>query len=283
MGLVVGEISYTNIRPMFHYLNRERLASFSFVPAIPAELNKKMAAGMIDVGGISSFAYGQNIDDYHVLADLSVSSYQQVGSIFLFTKKKLEELDGEPIALTSSSATSVHLLKILLRHFYRVEPRFYTQDPDFNEMMERASACLLIGDDAIRAKWNHEAEYFCYDLGKLWYEHTGLPMTYAVFAVRKEMAALYEESLASLYEGFHESKRMCKSNHYHDLITSIQREHGGTFTFWQSYFAKLNHDLTSDHLDGLHMYYDLAYQYGYLSKPVKEISVWNPVSPFHSV
>lgn len=115
MSLIIGEISYTNILPMFYYLNREELVrkGCEFVPRVPAKLNEGMADGTVHVGGISSFSYGEHADDYVIFPNLSVSSYKEVGSIFLFSKIPITQLNGKSVALTSSSASSVNLLKIL--------------------------------------------------------------------------------------------------------------------------------------------------------------------------
>ncbi len=91
MSLVVGEISYTNILPFFYYIDRVQLQEIgcTFVHKVPASLNKGMQEGLVDVGGISSFAYAQNATKYTLLPNLSVSAKGAVGSIFLFSKKPL--------------------------------------------------------------------------------------------------------------------------------------------------------------------------------------------------
>lgn len=285
MTLSVGEISYTNIRPMFHYIDRELLTSkgCEFVPAIPSTLNKNMSEGRIHVGGISSFAFGENAGKYKILPHLSVSAPSNVGSIFLFSKYKIEDLGKASIALTSSSATSVHLLKIILQHFYEIDAHYETTAPDYDQMMKKHDACLLIGDDAIVAYLNKSDDIFRYDLGELWASFTNLPMTYAVFAVRKEA---YEENpklLSELHQQFLLSKNMCIRDGYADMIQSIQLELDGSVAFWKNYFARLNHELTEKHLEGLYYYYKLAYDLKFLTKEVHDISIWNPADHFHSV
>ncbi|MGJ9382044.1 hypothetical protein CR203_09585 [Salipaludibacillus neizhouensis] len=285
MSLIVGEISYTNIRPMFHYIDRSTLINkgCEFVPAIPAKLNKEMKEGTIHVGGISSFAYGENAEKYKVLPQLSVSSPKSVGSIFLFSKTKIEDLDKASIALTSSSATSVNLLKIILQHFYQLDVHYETTAPDYTQMMSEHDACLLIGDDAILAKMNKPNHIFHYDLGALWAHFTNLPMTYAVFAVRKEAWKDQPDLLAELHEQFLWSKDKCMRDGYSSMIKSIKLELGGTTSFWRNYFSGLNYELTDRHFEGLYYYYKLAYDLKLLSKDVRHISIWNPADHFHSV
>ncbi|UTR14632.1 menaquinone biosynthesis protein [Salipaludibacillus sp. LMS25] len=285
MSLVIAEISYTNILPMFYYVDREKLkhAGCEFVPAIPSQLNQDMADGKVHVGGISSFAYGEHSEEYQVLPDLSVSAMKQVGSIFLFSKKPIEELGGASIALTSSSATSVNLLKIILSKFYQLNVTYTTMAPNYSVMMNDHDACLLIGDDAILTSFSKQDAIYQYDLGCLWKLFTGFPMTFALFAIRKEAWEKHGELLAEVHRQFLKSKLLSRNNRFSEMITSIRVQLGGTTDFWQTYFAGLNYELTETHLEGLHHFYDLAYELNLLTQKVNKVSIWNPTENFHSV
>ncbi|WP_096188626.1 menaquinone biosynthesis protein [Evansella halocellulosilytica] len=278
MSLVIGEISYTNILPIFYYLNRERLNDLgcSFVPKVPAELNDGMEKGEVDVGGISSFSFGENWKDYELLPNLSISSPKNVRSIFLFSKVPITQLDNKSIALTSSSATSVNLLKILLKKFYSLNNTYETLSPNYDQMMKSHDACLLIGDDAIRTKKHASSDIHCYDLGSLWAQFTHLPMTYAVFAVRKEALKNNSQVIEELYRQFQVSKQASIKNEFKDVIHSIQKNMGGTTQFWKEYFQGLNYDLTNKHIESLRLYFDIANELGLLNEKVEEIKLWNP-------
>ncbi|SER44452.1 menaquinone biosynthetic enzyme MqnA/MqnD family protein [Salipaludibacillus aurantiacus] len=285
MSLIIGEISYTNIRPMFYYADRESLkqAGCEFVPAIPSKLNKDMERGLVDVGGISSFSYGEHSEEYKILPDLSVSSTREVGSIFLFSKHPIDKLDGKSIALTSSSATSVNLLKIILQKFYQLNVGYQTTFPEYSQMMSEHDGCLLIGDDAILAKFSLPPDIYCYDLGELWKHFTGLPMTYAVFAVREEAWKNQSLLLADVHREFLNSKQQCIESGFEEMIQSIQFQLGGSFRFWKDYFSNLNYELSEKHLEGLHRFYELSFELNLLKKKVQNISIWNPAGNFHSV
>ncbi|SDH40507.1 menaquinone biosynthesis protein [Alteribacillus bidgolensis] len=277
MSLTIGEISYTNILPMFFYINREYLKSkgCTFIPKVPSGLNEGMKKGTIDVGGISSFAFGEASGQYQLMPGLSVSSYGKVGSIFLFSHKPLQKLEGASIALTSSSATSVHLLKIIMAEFYNHSTIHYTiMAPDPAEMKKNYDAFLLIGDDAIQTSWKNKSDLYCYDLGELWLNHTGYPMTYAVFAVRKEAVQEKESVLKLLYKEFLYSKKRVLYTHLKEMTTSIKKEHGGTQDFWINYFRSLHYDFQEKEKESLLYYYNLMYKHGYFSEPVNKIDMW---------
>lgn len=278
MSLRIGEINYTNIMPMFYYLDRSELhkKNFTFEQATPAQLNKKMSQGQIDIGGISSFEYAKNPGDYYILPGLSVSSIGSVGSIFLFSKKKASELHENSIALTSSSATSVHLLKLIMEHYFHVKPAYVTEYPAFKKMLEDHEACLLIGDDAIKASWEADSSIYKYDLGKIWYEWKGLPMTYALFAVRKQAAIDHPQDLQYLFESFHQSKLLNMEHSFTELTKHIKDGIGGEEQFWKRYFEQLHFGLSEAHLLGLNDFFSLLSQADYIEK-AKEIELWIPL------
>ncbi|MFB4163421.1 menaquinone biosynthesis protein [Alteribacillus sp. JSM 102045] len=277
MSLTIGEISYTNILPMFYYINREYLKfkGCTFIPKVPAGLNEGMKQGTIDVGGISSFAFGEAAGQYTLMPGLSVSSYGNVGSIFLFSHKPLEKLEGMRIALTSSSATSVHLWKVIAAEFYNMKNiKYTTMAPDPEEMEKNYDAFLLIGDDAIRTFWKNNGRLYCYDLGGLWHDHTGLPMTYAVFAVRKEAVKKKGDVLKTLYKEFLYSKKIALTSHLKEMTAAIQQKHGGNQEFWINYFQSLHYGFQEKEKESLLYYYRLMYKHGYFKKTVQDIDMW---------
>ncbi|MDM5199520.1 menaquinone biosynthesis protein [Fictibacillus enclensis] len=266
MALNIGEIKYTNILPLFFYLNKKEIekTGAQFIPQVPAELNRRMARGEIDLGGISSFAYGENSHQYSLFPNLSVSTYGKVGSILLFSKTKIEELDGRSIALTSSSATSVALLKVILKEFLGVNPYYETMTPNYDEMLSSHDACLLIGEDAIKGGWRQEKDIYVYDLGELWYENTNLPMTYAVMAVRNDAIKREAPLLEKLLIQMTESKGRTKADGYQEMIEDVLHEHGGESAFWSHYFQGINYDLSENHIKGLKLYFELAYKHSFI-------------------
>lgn len=284
MGINVGEITYTNILPLYYHLDRPSLKQIGFVfePQIPSRLNEAMSKGLIDIGGISSFSYGEHFKDYSILPDLSVSSIGSVGSIFLFSKVPLKNLDKKAIALTSSSATSVNLLKVILQSFYNINAKYTVMHPNFKTMMQTNDACLLIGDDAILSYWKLAKTYYCYDLGELWFKHTNLPMTYAVLAVRNEVIQEKQTYVDLLYKEFLTSKKKSMEDHFREMIESIRRKLGGSKIFWMDYFKGLNYDFSEKHQEGLYYYFDLANQLG-LIKKVEQITIWNMADHYHTI
>ncbi|QQK79861.1 menaquinone biosynthesis protein [Salicibibacter cibi] len=281
----VGEILYTNVHPFFFYMDREKLSAHSrFIPSIPARLNDAMSRGEIDVGAISSFAYGKDAENLVLMPDLAVTSHGSVGSIFLFSKVPIEELDGKKIALTHSSATSTHLLKIILQRFYGHEKLSYTtMMPVYQDMIAEHDACLLIGDDAIQASWLEQGQMYVYDLGEKWYHFTKMPMTFAVFAMRKQALEQEPEALKALYYDWKQSEEQARADDYEQLAHSVVKDHGGNVRFWQGYFRKLQYRFGPREQRGLLHFYRLGFEEGYLPYDVDHLNVWDIDIGIHSI
>jgi len=118
MTLNVGHIAYLNCVPFFHYL-REVGFEGNIVKGVPAQLNAMLAEGKLDLSPSSSFEYGLHWQQYVLLPGLSISSRGPVQSVLLFSPCAIEDLEGRQVALTGESATSVNLLKILLKEFVK--------------------------------------------------------------------------------------------------------------------------------------------------------------------
>ena len=119
MTLRIGRIAYLNVAPYFHYLQEEGFAG-EIVSGVPSELNAMLSDGSIDACPSSSYEYGLHADDYFLLPDHSISSVGPVHSVLLFTPGPLAALTGTEVAITGESATSINLLKILLKEFYNI-------------------------------------------------------------------------------------------------------------------------------------------------------------------
>lgn len=268
----IGRISYTNVWPIFHHFKEEDVqAEIEWVEKVPAELNAAMGRGEIDICAMSSFAYGTLHDRIQLLPDLSVSANGSVRSVLLFHKKPLDAIKNGTIALSTASATSVHLLKIILQTFHGGHPEYVHHVPVLSEMMEQADAALLIGDDAIRAA-REETEYTFMDLGEEWKRWTDHWMTFAVWAVRKETVNEYPEAVHSIHEAFLKSKREA-STEPNQVALEASRRIGGEASYWRSYFANLCYDFGQAQQDGLQLYFDNAKQLGFLN-PGTRINQW---------
>jgi len=186
MKLKIGKISYANVWPIFYMLEKEAdCSSYEFVEGVPSALNTMLREGSIDASWSSSIEYLKDPGRYTFIENHAIDSDGPVGSVLLFSKKPIEELDGETILMTSQSETSIALLQIICRKFYDLSCTYVQTSEPFDRAIESRAAYLLIGDDAL-SQASRRTDLHIYDLGQLWKKHTGLPFTYALWLVRKE-------------------------------------------------------------------------------------------------
>src|SRR5690606_5633817 len=187
----VGHIQFLNCLPLYWGLMRSgALIDVDLYKDTPDRLSAALVAGELDIGPISHVEYLRHADELLLLPDLAVGSDGPVLSVNIVSTRPLAELDGARVALGSTSRTGVLLARMLLGQRYGVRPEYFTCPPDLTQMLLEAEAGVLIGDAALRATYEAPRRgLIVTDLGQAWREWTGLPMIFAVCAVRREVAA----------------------------------------------------------------------------------------------
>lgn len=146
--------------------------------ATPARLAERLRRDELDAALVSVVEPLLN-DHYDILDGVAVASLGEVQSVFLAHRQPLEQ--AREVFCDPASLTSVLLLKVLLAE--------RGLKPEFKPLANYAAAkekdfVLLIGDAALDfalAPHDHE---IC-DLGTAWFELTGLPFVFAVWALRR--------------------------------------------------------------------------------------------------
>ncbi|MBX7269502.1 menaquinone biosynthesis protein [Micromonospora sp. Llam7] len=176
----------------------------------PDRLSAQLVAGDLDIGPITFVEYLRHADDLLLLPDLAVGSDGPVLSVNLVSTRPLTDLDGARVALGSTSRTGVLLAQLLLRERYGVHPKYFRCPPDLTQMLLEADAGVLIGDVALRAHYEAPRQGLAVtDLGQAWREWTGLPMVFAVWAVRRDFATAHPGLVKEVHEAFLRSRDLC--------------------------------------------------------------------------
>ncbi|MEU4419472.1 menaquinone biosynthesis protein [Actinoplanes sp. NPDC024001] len=207
----VGHIQFLNCLPIYWGLMRSgALLDVDLHKDTPERLSAALVAGDLDIGPITLVEYLRHADELLLLPDLAVGSDGPVLSVNLISTRPAAELDGRPVALGSTSRTGVLLAQMLLAERYGAEPEYFRCPPDLSQMLQEADAGVLIGDPALRAMYEAPARgLLVIDLAEAWKEWTGLPMVFAVWAVRKEFAAAHPGLVKDVHEAFQRSRDLC--------------------------------------------------------------------------
>ena len=207
----VGHIQFLNCLPLYWGLMRSgALLGVDLHKDTPDRLNDALVANELDIGPISLVEYLRHTEELLLLPDLAVGSDGPVLSVNIVSTVPLDELDGRRVALGSTSRTGVLLARMLLESRYGVQPEYFRCPPDLTEMLLEADAAVLIGDTALRARSDApDRGLIVTDLGEAWREWTGLPMVFAVWAVRRDFAEAYPGVVKEVHQAFLTSRELC--------------------------------------------------------------------------
>ena len=250
--LRIGKMAYANLFPLFYMLQNEcDCSEYEFIEGFPSDLNRRICLGEIDVSPSSSIEYLRNSSRYTLIGDHSISSLGPIKSIFLFSRKPIEELNGETILTTSQSETSVALLRIILKKFYRLECPLESSSEALKDAIKSHPAYMLIGDEAMKeaAHWKQLHQY---DLGELWYKYTGLPMTFALWIARKDLNSK-ERLLVKFTQDLDRSKKSALE-HLGIVAAASPLRHLLSEKALIKYWEGISYDFTEAHKKGLALF-----------------------------
>lgn len=256
----IGHINFLNVLPL-NYGYQNCAADLNIVYGVPTFLNGKLHAGRIDLSNVSSIEYARHSDELLILPKLCVRADVDVTSIVLVSRKPIEKIRDDKIILTSKSSTAQRLLKIILHESYDAAPNYETRAVTVdNPVDDDATAALLIGDDALFVYLHRPQNFYVYDLGKEWHTLTGKQMIYALWAVRKKIAAEEPALLQATYDKILRAFEF-GIEHKADAIKSVLSTKPFTFAELDKYLGGvIKWDLTAEGLDALKLYYRKAYE-----------------------
>ncbi len=261
--LRIGRFSYSNLFPIFYMLDKEAdCSAYEFIEGVPSYLNGEIREGRIDVSPSSSIEYLRNPDKYDLIPGHSISSSGPVGSIFLFSKRPLEALDNTTVFTSSQSETSVALIRIILKKFLKIECSFRSTSEPIEKVLLKEETYMLIGDDALTEslKW---PGLRIYDIGDLWYKHTGLPSVFALWIVRRDCCREKKELLDNFIRALDTAKVSALSNL--DIVAAAsplrkfipEKE---LISYWRG----ISYDFGENHKKGLDLFRNYAIELGIL-------------------
>ncbi|OGW36906.1 MAG: hypothetical protein A2Y97_05235 [Nitrospirae bacterium RBG_13_39_12] len=257
----VGHIHFLNCLPLYYGLVKSyALLDIELIKGLPTELNQLLIGGKLDVSPISSIEYARHSGSLVLYPEFTVSSDGEAKSILLLSRFPINELSGKKIALTSTSATSQVLLKIILNFRYGIEPEYFVCQPDLNRMLSDADAALLIGDIAL-THYIGARDCYLYDLGVEWKKLTGRKMVYAVWAVNRGFADEQSELCGYVFEIFRKSM-VYSQEHLTEIAEYAAKWEPFSFFFLEKYFKTLRFDFGKDYQEGLFHFYKLAKEIG---------------------
>jgi len=268
--LKLGHIVYSNTVPVHAGIISGAVPfPFALVEGIPTALNQMLSEGALDVSPSSSIEYASNPGQYLILPGFSITSRNNAMSIILQSRLPMEGLNCKTVALTTASATSVVLLRILLELKNHVSPDYTLFEQGKDHPYDRADAVLLIGDHALKRP-RVEGFAYEYDLGGVWHEFTGLPFVFALWQINYTQSI--EKDLTALYHLLLESKSYGLS-HLPELAQACTVKFGIPAPKLLEYWNSFSFDFGPLEQKGLMTYYGYAAELGAV-QPVTDLRFW---------
>jgi predicted solute-binding protein len=251
--LRIAAVSYLNTTPLvWGMLHGPQQDLFDLDFRTPAGCADQLASGEADIGIVPSFELTRQ--DLEIIPGAGIACRGAVRSILLVSVRPAQEI--RTLAVDSSSRTSVELVRVILDRRYGVQPRFLTHAPDLPAMLRVADAALLIGDPALHIDPATASEY-SYDLGAEWFELTGLPMVFAVWAARRGVA---NREIAAAFVG------SCRwgREHMEEIVAAESPRRGFAPELVREYLTRhIVHELGEREYEGMQRFLEL-------SRPVAE-------------
>lgn len=260
----LGLIDYCNSAPFVMDLQSHPILGIEPSLGIPAQLNAAMARGELDVSMVSAFEALKHQDEVFLLPQWCINSTGHVKSVMLFSRKPMDELRDASVSLSSHSATSNHLLKLLL------DDMGITWKPESEG--EACDARLLIGDPALA--FDASPYPFVHDLSQCWLERHGLPVVFALLVLRRDAAEKVKGLLEPWLERLTQVKASLKKG-LGPLVHELEKRYPHLDVDMEQYFSCLNFDLDSPCQSSLQQYGRACHERGWLPSP-PQLETFNP-------
>lgn len=213
-----GAVSYLNTKPLIYGFEQGAMSNeLELTMNYPALVAEQLLNGSIDIG-LVPVAVLPAMNTYHIVGSYCIGCNGPVGSVCLFSQAPMEDITT--VLLDYQSRTSVALVQILFREYWKKEVLFEAATGNFQERIAGSTAAVVIGDRAFDML--NKAAYV-YDLGGAWKQHTGMPFVFAVWAANfKPDAGFTERFNNACGIGFnHLPEIIAKANvpaHYPSLV-----------------------------------------------------------------
>ena len=171
----VGAVSYLNTKPLLYGIEHDEalMQQIELVEAYPARIALMLLEGEIDLGLVPVSVIPQ-LPEAYIISDFCIGAEGDVASVCLFSEVPIGKI--EKVLLDYQSRTSVNLCKILLKHFWKINPVTENAQENYIQEIKGSTAGVVIGDRALRQGM---VSPFVYDLAGAWKAMTGLPFAFA--------------------------------------------------------------------------------------------------------
>jgi len=176
---LIGMPSDPACRPLEHSLRRA--PGFEIVLDSPAALALRLERDALGGALLSPIDYARNASEYLIVPGSAVSSQSGNESIVLHFRPGLKTVRS--LAIHPVSASDIILARIILTERFDLEPQIVPVAGGLRDMLAKADAALLTGDEAASAA---QAATKALDLVEEWIGATDLPYVHGFWCAREK-------------------------------------------------------------------------------------------------
>jgi chorismate dehydratase len=180
----VGIVNYLNTRPLLYGIQQATvMQQMELVPDYPSNIARLLVEGAIDMG-LVPVAVIPHLPQHFIVTDYCIGCSGPVASVGLFSEVPVQEITE--VLLDYQSRTSVALAKILLKDYWKIQPKLTDTRADYRAAIKGTTAGIVIGDRALEQR---TVSPYIYDLGAAWKDFSGLPFVFAAWVSNKPLPA----------------------------------------------------------------------------------------------
>lgn len=184
----VGIVNYLNTKPLLYGIeNAPLIHGIELVPDYPANIAAMLLDDKIDMG-LVPVAVIPRMKEWHIITQYCIGCDGAVASVCLLSEAPLHAI--KKVLIDYQSRTSANLVRVLLRHYWKIEPELVDTKADFRNQIEGTTAGLVIGDRCLEYR---DKVSYVYDLGLAWKDFTGLPFVFAAWIANKKLDSSFIE------------------------------------------------------------------------------------------
>ncbi len=197
MKYKLSAVSYVNTLPFVEGLKSNLLSPYIDVSYdIPSVCAEKLSTGIVDIG-LVPIATLPEIENPIIISEYCIGAVNKVHTVCLFSDVPLEEIDS--IILDYQSRTSVQLVKILAKYYWKIDVNFIQGEAGFENQIAGNVAGIIIGDRVFELESKFKYQF---DLAEVWMDWKSVPFCFAVWVANKEIKPSFVEIFnTSLKEG----------------------------------------------------------------------------------
>lgn len=178
----VGAVSYLNTKPLLYGIEHSEVRhQIALTEDYPAKIAQLLLEDKIDVG-LVPVAIIPMLGQAHIITNYCIGAEGPVASVCLFSQVPMSEITT--VVLDYQSRTSVQLVQILLRHYWKKDVQLVSASSDMVNQIKGSTAAVVIGDRAFAL---HNSCNYSYDLAEAWQQYTHLPFVFAAWVANKPL------------------------------------------------------------------------------------------------